>query len=302
MLKIIRATSVLVLILVSVFLFFNTVSLDIQSFFNEGAPADTHKELVPVEDIKTVSGAVEDVTNVVESVFSPGPLRVLDRINSTKLTSVGVFIWTNTQRAENGVGPLLRSSTLDKIANVKLKDMFARQYFAHESPTGDSIDDLAGKFGYEYILIGENLALGDFKGDKELVQAWMDSPGHRANILNERYREIGVAVGKGEFEGRETWLAVQSFGTPLSLCEKVDGDLKQKIDDRTAELEELESAINELKLEIESLPRHSSEYADKVNEYNSMVNQYNLLFNELGSWIDTYNSQINLFNACISSI
>ena len=62
------------------------------------------------------------------------------------------------------------------------------------------------------------------------MTAWMNSPGHRANILNPHFQEIGVAVGKGMYEGHETWIAVQSFGMPLSACPASDANLKIKID------------------------------------------------------------------------
>ena len=65
---------------------------------------------------------------------------------------------------------------------------------------------------YPYLAAGENLALGDFKNANELVAAWMASPGHRANILNGVYRDIGVATGFDAFEGRKTIIVVQIFG------------------------------------------------------------------------------------------
>ena len=180
--------------------------------------------------------------------------------------------------------------------------MFNRQYFAHESPSGETVKDLADDFGYDYVVIGENLALGDFAGDDDLVQAWMDSPGHRANILNTQYREIGIAVGKGEFEGRVTWLAVQTFGTPITVCPQTDAALKKKINERIDAMKDLEDEINQLRDEINSTPRHSQEYLSKINEYNSMVSQYNLWLAELNDWIDEYNSGVNAFNECLNSI
>jgi uncharacterized protein YkwD len=98
--------------------------------------------------------------------------------------------------------------------------MFENQYFAHESPTGEKVSDLAKKFGYDFLLIGENLAMGNFSSDEDLVLAWMESPGHRENILNEKYQEIGVAVKKGIFEGKEVWIAVQHFGLPFFFLSK----------------------------------------------------------------------------------
>jgi len=126
------------------------------------------------------------------------------------------------------------------LYDLQLDDIFEKQYFAHISPEGLGPSDLAEKSGYEYIMIAENLALGNFKDDNTLVNAWMDSPGHRANILNNRYTEIGVAVGKGFFSesnennkeeiATEVWIAVQEFGLPLSSCPKPEESLLNTIE------------------------------------------------------------------------
>ena len=68
--------------------------------------------------------------------------------------------------------------------------------------------------------------MGNFKNDQDLVSAWLNSPGHRANILNTRFTEIGTAVLKGFYEGREVWMAVQEFGLPLSSCPNPDSKVK----------------------------------------------------------------------------
>src|ERR1035437_2204880 len=158
---------------------------------------------------------------------TPGALRVVDNLlslnSNNTLSKNNVILLTNKNRKENGDLPALKeSSKLDGSAEKKLQDMFTNQYFEHVSPTGVSISDLGKQAGYEYILIGENLALGNFKDDAALLDAWMASVGHRANILNKHYTEIGVAVGKGKFEGRDTWMAVQHFGEPMSICPTVD--------------------------------------------------------------------------------
>ena len=134
---------------------------------------------------------------------------------------------------------LLENTKLDQSAELKAQDMLKNQYFAHTSPSGMAVGNLAEKVGYEFIAIGENLALGNFENDEALVQAWMDSPGHRANILNSRYQEIGVAVLKGVFEGRTTWLAVQHFGLPLSVCPSPQEGVKLTIDANQNKIDEI---------------------------------------------------------------
>ena len=179
---------------------------------------------------------------------TPGALRVPDNFLSSKkniiLSKDKVIEFTNKQRSENGsLEPLTENLKLDLSAEKKLQDMFDGQYFEHESPSGVKVGDLGEEVGYEYILIGENLALGNFKDDESLVLAWMNSPGHRANILNEHYKEIGVAVGSGIFEGRNVWLAVQHFGTPRNVCSKVDTVLYNQINIDQAKIKDMNSEL-----------------------------------------------------------
>ncbi len=113
---------------------------------------------------------------------------------------------------------LSKNAKLTSAATAKANDLFEKQYFEHVSPTGESAADLVIAEGYNYRIVGENLALGDFKSEKELVDAWMASEGHRENILKKDYQEIGVASKLSKFEGRITWVSVQIFGTRAPEC------------------------------------------------------------------------------------
>jgi len=147
------------------------------------------------------------------------------------------------------------------------------------------------------------LALGNFKDDENLVNAWMESEGHRENILSTKYQEIGVAVKKGSFEGRETWLAVQHFGLPLSACPQPDVKLKVEIDENEKEIDELAEKLRLLQVEIKKMrPKWGSEYERKIDEYNLLVEKYNSLAKETQTLIESYNSQVKSFNQCLSSI
>jgi uncharacterized protein YkwD len=100
--------------------------------------------------------------------------------------------------------PLLREdSRLDKAANDRLEDMEDLAYWAHESPDGRSPFTWLRPAGYDYRAAGENLAAG-FETTELLVQSWMESPGHRANILSPGYEDCGVAVIDGSTRGRAT--------------------------------------------------------------------------------------------------
>ncbi|MDO8523540.1 MAG: CAP domain-containing protein [bacterium] len=243
------------------------------------------------------------VTDIKKEISAPVPLRSSRTTPAVVLTKAGVIERTNIERRNNGGLPALTGNTkLNAAAQAKLKDMFAKQYFEHVSPSGVGPGDLVEAQGYDYILSGENLALGNFAGDQDLVTAWMNSPGHRANILNNRYQEIGVAVGKGMFEGRETWLAVQEFGMPISACPSPDKALKVSIDDEENTLTFLKNSVNALKSELEAgdpkTRKEFSEYNQKVDEYNALAKQINELIDALKIMVNNYNAEVQAFNIC----
>jgi|SRR5579875_21785 len=106
---------------------------------------------------------------------------------------------TNQQRAKYGLPALKVDTTLSKMAHEKSRDMSANHYFSHTSPTYGSPFDMMKQFGITYRYAGENIAEGQ-QTPEEVVNAWMNSPGHRANILNPNYNYIGVGyVAQGNY-------------------------------------------------------------------------------------------------------
>lgn len=233
-------------------------------------------------------------------VVTPPPLRGPVEETQSVLSVNGVVSETNMHRSEHGLSGLSINSNLTRAAEIKVDDMFARQYFEHESPTGEGPAELAQEAGYEYIMVGENLALGNYENDKVLVQAWMDSPGHRENILNGKYTEIGVAVKRGTYEGRDVWMAVQEFGRPASSCPKPSESLSNKIDENKNELSNLEAELEAKREEIENMrPRRGPAYERKVDEYERLVDEYNALVGEIRELVSIYNNQVDAYNLCI---
>lgn len=105
----------------------------------------------------------------------------------------------NEIREENGLKKLTLNSELSDVARLKSQDMLENNYFSHTSPTYGSPYDMMTKYGIEYTFAGENLARGQ-KTPEQVVNAWMNSPGHRKNILSERYTQIGVGyVANGNY-------------------------------------------------------------------------------------------------------
>ena len=261
--------------------------------------AQLEKDLGAVTE-KAQTALKTAVGQVPQKISAPAPLRAVNKTTGAALTNVGVISLTNLERAKNGVAPLAENSRLDSAAFMKARDMLKYQYFDHVSPSGMTLSDLDRAAGYEYISVGENLAMGNFKDNADLVRAWMDSPGHRANILEGHFVEIGVAVIQGIYEGQTVWKAVQEFGRPLSLCASPDSSLASQIQANNAELERLSAEISAKKQEIENGSYASrAEYNQAVAEYNALVNEYNALHEQNNTIIVGYNKGVDAFNVCV---
>lgn len=256
---------------------------DLAGFFSGFSP-----ELPKIQE--SVGSLVQQTE---KQILTPIPLQSDSQIKGAALTREGVIEQTNIQREKYGLPPLKENLKLDASAEAKAKDMFKNQYFSHISPSGVGVSDLAGNEGYDFIVIGENLALGDFASDSDLVQAWMNSEGHRENILNKDYRDIGVAVEMGEYQGRITWMAVQHFGEPLSACPQPDTSLKYQIDSNKTLIDKLQAEIENMQAELESEKNYQ-----EVKKYNSAVSRYNGLISQTKEMVSEYNAEVDTFNSC----
>lgn len=120
---------------------------------------------------------------------------------------------TNVERTRLGLSPLAWSDDLAVQAEDYACELIVDDFFAHVNPTnGETLSQRARRFGYEYWSIGENLAGGQTT-PQQVVAEWMASEGHRANILNDTFTELGIAVRLGG-DYRIYW--VQEFGRPLA--------------------------------------------------------------------------------------
>lgn len=121
---------------------------------------------------------------------------VEDRRGSAGLDAGRIAELTNQSRREEGLAPLRVDGRLTAAARAKLFDMLKRDYFAHRSPDGRQPWTFMQAAGYRFLVAAENLAKG-YESETELQRAWMRSKGHRANILNPRFTEMGVADAQG---------------------------------------------------------------------------------------------------------
>ncbi len=109
----------------------------------------------------------------------------------------------NAERAKAGLKPLKMNTELSKVATLKSQDMAKNNYFDHNSPTYGSPFDMMKKYGISYRTAGENIAMGQTTPE-QVMNGWMNSPGHRANILKSSFTEIGVGIAKNS-SGRLYW-------------------------------------------------------------------------------------------------
>lgn len=230
-------------------------------------------------------------------IATPGPLRLPFQPLAGNLTVDGVLSETNRHRATASLPSLTINAKLTQAAQAKLTDMFTHQYFEHVSPQGKGPADVVTTAGYAYLRVGENLALGNFANGTVLVQAWMDSPGHRANILSKYSTEIGIAVGEGTFEGKKTWLAVQEFGEPASTCPAPAPSLKTAIDKNKAALAALNQQLAAQRAAIEA--SHNQDQ-DQIDAYNKKVREFQSLQAQTNQLVTRFNQQVAAYNACLA--
>jgi len=239
------------------------------------------------------------ITEVSRDFFNPPPLEIKGKPSQTVLDKNIIIEEANLQRKNNGLASLFENAELNASALAKANDMFQNQYFEHVSPAGLDPGELVLEYGYKYIVAGENLILGNFVSERELVRSWMDSPGHRANILNNRYSEIGVAVVKGTYKGESVWMGVQEFGLPLSTCSEPSLNLKNEIKDKNTRLDQMSAELDSEKSKIDNANTKNPQYNNLVESYNRLVVQYQLLADEVKNLIPQYNNQVNIFNDCV---
>lgn len=129
------------------------------------------------------------------SLIYPGNKVYVPNIADIKAQEAEVIRLVNVQRSNAGLPPLSANWELSRIARYKSTDMINKNYFSHISPTYGTPFNMMENFGVTFSSAGENIAMGQ-KNAAEVVNSWMNSPGHRANILSPSYTQIGVGLAK----------------------------------------------------------------------------------------------------------
>lgn len=133
----------------------------------------------------------------------------------TDINKDTIISLTNQERSSKGLTTLKENALLDSSATYKGEDMFSKDYWSHFAPDGTSPWYFFKKVGYNYSWAGENLAR-DFSTSAGVIAGWMASQGHRDNMLNPSFTEIGISVQNGTLQGEQTTLVVEHLATPVS--------------------------------------------------------------------------------------
>ncbi len=227
---------------------------------------------------------------------------------------------TNEARRTNGVAPLRVNGQLTRIAEERARDMLKKQYFGHVAPDGGSYPDVARTVGYRYKCLSENIASGEFASNQSLIDGWMQSPGHRKNLLSTDVDEIGIAAVRGSLKGEDTWVAVQIFGLPApergqagppaTSCAEPSDSLKQAIETGKRDIEEMDRRIASMKTDVEfdrlilerkgaASKEESDGFNDRVAQLNGLIATSNEKKTSVQTMINEYNGSVQRYNACV---
>jgi len=158
--------------------------------------------------LSEIISANPQITNA--SMIYPGQVLKIPNLD-VKTTENKVIGLVNVQRAKVGLPPLKANWQVSRVARYKSQDMINKGYFSHTSPTYGSPFTMMESFGIKFSAAGENIAMGQ-STPEAVMNGWMNSPGHRSNILNPTYTEIGVGLAKNS-AGTCYW--TQMFIKPL---------------------------------------------------------------------------------------
>jgi hypothetical protein len=184
----------------------------IKDHFIPHARNNYHPHVLGHRSLALMSGLLVVVRIFTLALLSFGPIAPAF---SSAITVQNIITLTNESRQQFGVPALNENQILDKAAQAKADDMLAKGYFAHNSPDGRTPWDFITAAGYSYLMAGENLAV-NFTEAEDVETAWMNSPDHKANILNKNFQDIGIGVSQGTYQGHNAIFVVQEFGLPAA--------------------------------------------------------------------------------------
>lgn len=191
------------LVLTVVFLFIFSTVVMAQPITYIVKPGDSMWKIASTYQIGVSEIIAENPTISNPSMIYPGQKINVPTINDIKAIENEVIKLVNAERSKRGLQTLSANWELCRVARYKSQDMINKNYFSHTSPTYGSPFNMMETFGIKFSAAGENIAMGQ-RNAAEVMNSWMNSPGHRSNILSPTYTEIGVGLAKSS-SGRYYW-------------------------------------------------------------------------------------------------
>jgi uncharacterized protein YkwD len=228
------------------------------SYFEKYSPLAQKAYQKMPEETKNILSEAKISTPAVEDEFSQTesyPSIDCSNPASTPFTDE-MFRLINQERQQDGKKPLEWSQKLCESAELKSQDMISNNYFDHVSPSGVAPWYWIKQAGYTYTFVGENLALNYYTAQSANT-ALMNSQGHRENILNENFTQMGVAYFRGKIDGQDAFVVVQHFGSPAPQ----KAALKY-----SCEIDKAQAKLDEFKKTKKKIDKYISEAQDLKNE------------------------------------
>jgi len=136
---------------------------------------------------------------------------VINNYTQEKIKYQEIIDLVNVERKKYNLNKLEFNSQLEKMANNRIIDMKNKHYFAHINPDNNGLKYFVEQVDYNYLIVGENLAM-NYYDNSEVVQAWMESPSHKKNILKPSYSEIGIESGEIKINGKNKFVIAMILG------------------------------------------------------------------------------------------
>lgn len=191
---------------------------------------------------------------------------------------------TNDLRSSLNLNTLQESAVLNQAAYNKAQDMLVQQYFAHTGPDGKRVSSWLKNADYDYLMAGENLAIG-FASADEVVEAWKNSPTHYANLVDPAWQDIGVGMVSGAYNQVDTTLVAQFFGRPrpVTVTPVVKTEVSKTISAKVVEKEmpkkvavvveepKKEKIVNEIEVLAEQIVKYPLTKPEILNLQNNWL-------------------------------
>jgi uncharacterized protein YkwD len=270
-----------------------------KKLFNTANTTPIEVELPKLINTTTETDAIQK-----ESIKKPTDTKTQFYKSHEAVNTTNILAIINYERNISGIRSLSFDNELNISAQKKAEDMLGRRYFSHETPGKGDITYFIDYAGYDFIKVSENLAQGDFRTSGEVVTAWMNSSGHRQNILDTAVIDTGIGIVYGTYQGFETFFVVQHFGRPRGSCPIVDKRLEGEIKASTLTGKNLSTEIKDLQKQVDDIltSNPSSSDRQKAKELSvkvaNLIETYNMLVDDITKNTNLYNTQVKAFNEC----